>query len=277
MARAKKKQKAKRVTPKKKVVKPATKKSPKKKPAAKTKKPAAKAKKPAAKAKQATTPAIDRIYLLEPQPADGSALGRSTQGGRPILAADQAWPRCHCGEAMTLFFQVDIPEDLPPFAGSHLLAFQCPKHNDAVFPPTGGQLVGAWWDAPGQFWRFLLNRKGSSETVAPDADPYIRSANLVARAATDDVDNGVGTRGFKLGGEPSWCQDPERYTCSCGAPLAFVAMVPENYEFATNPGQVEQPGWYRASDWALFLGNEVYIHACSAQCDPRAVWPINQN
>jgi hypothetical protein len=59
--------------------------------------------------------------------------------------------------------------------------------------------------------------------------------------------------------------------------MRFLAQVPVNQGFTTVPSAPEQPGWYRSVEYALFLGNEVYLLACENQCDPRAVWPVNQS
>jgi hypothetical protein len=217
-----------------------------------------------------------RVYMLQAEPRPLDRLGRDTVGGRPVLAAQQPWPTCHCGQKMTFFFQLDIPRDLAPFGGSHLLAFQCPKHNDAVFPPRVARMPAGYWDTPGQFWRIYLNKPGA-ETTAAEVEPALAPAAIVARPSEDLVKHGTGVMGWKLGGVPSWAQDPESYECSCGGQLRYLCQVPINFGFATNPGQPEQPGWYRSVEYALMLGNEIYILACDRQCDPRAVWPVNQN
>ena len=222
---------------------------------------------------------IEPIYLVEPaEPVpDASA---NTIGGRPILAAGQDWPECHCGLRMIFFFQLAVPDDVPAFGGDHLLVFQCPKDNDACFPPATPQLPDRYWDEPPPpndrpFWRILIHRGGDPH---PDADPYLQPRSLVLRRTTEAVNEyGNGTRAFKVGGTPSWAQDPERYRCACGADLTFLCQVPEDHEFDTLPGQEEQPGWYRSNNYALFLGNEVYILACPAHCHPSAAWPVNQN
>jgi hypothetical protein len=174
---------------------------------------------------------------------------------------------------------VDIPDDVPTFGGDHLSVFQCPKHNDACFPPTGARLPARFWDRPPPpnepFWRILIDRDGQAHA---DADPYLRPRRLALRRSTESLNEyGKGQRDFKLGGTPSWAQDPERYQCACGSELAFVCEVPEDFAFDTLPGQEDQPGWYRNEDYALFLGNEVYILACPSHCDPAAAWPVNQN
>lgn len=39
----------------------------------------------------------------------------------------------------------------------------------------------------------------------------------------------------------------------------------------------EQPDAFSAGDYGLFLGNDVYLLACPAACDPAAAWPVNQH
>lgn len=74
---------------------------------------------------------------------------RNSVGGRPFLDQAQDWPECFCGERLALFFQFDIPWDLEPFGGDHLLVFHCRAHNDASDPQLAdGRLVPKYWDAP---------------------------------------------------------------------------------------------------------------------------------
>ncbi|MET8180716.1 hypothetical protein [Streptomyces sp. NPDC005336] len=74
---------------------------------------------------------------------------RNSVGGWPFLDQAQDWPECFCGERMALFFQFDIPWDLEPFGGDHLLVFHCRAHNDASDPQLAdGRLVPKYWDAP---------------------------------------------------------------------------------------------------------------------------------
>ena len=221
---------------------------------------------------------IEPIYLVEPaEPvSDASA---NTIGGRPILAAGLDWPVCPCGLRMIFFFQLVVPDDVPTFGGDHLLVFQCPEDNDACVPPASTRLPDRYWDElpppDGKpFWRILIHSGGDPH---PDADPYLRPRHLALRRTAETINHGRGKRAFKVGGTPSWAQDPERYQCACGADLKFLCQVPEDFGFDTLPGQEEQPGWYRSDSYALFLGNEVYILACPAHCHPAAAWPVNQN
>ncbi|OMI33281.1 hypothetical protein SPAR_42274 [Streptomyces sparsogenes DSM 40356] len=223
--------------------------------------------------------AVPPAYAIEvgSEPLDRPA--RNSVGGRPFLDEGQEWPECFCGERMALFFQLDVPQDVEPFGGDHLLVFHCRAHNDASEPQlTGdGRLVPRYWDAPqppypGPFWRVLLQRH--AVLPAAETEPSVIPLPLTLRPFADTPE---GTQGFKVGGTPSWAQDPECYRCACGADLVYVCQVPEGMEFAVHPGQPEQAYSIRAEAYWLFLGNEVYVLACPDHCDPAAAWPVNQN
>ncbi|MFF4828111.1 hypothetical protein ACFY20_35050 [Streptomyces sp. NPDC001312] len=203
---------------------------------------------------------------------------RNSVGGWPFLDQAQDWPECFCGERMVLFFQFDIPWDLEPFGGDHLLVFHCRAHNDASDPQLAdGRLVPKYWDAPqppypAPFWRVLIQSRAALPD--PEAEPSLCAFPLALRPFADTPD---GAQTFKVGGTPSWAQDPEYYRCACGAELVYVCQVPEGMDFAVYPGQPEQPYSVRADTYWLFLGNEVYLLACPARCDPSAIWPVNQH
>jgi hypothetical protein len=165
------------------------------------------------------------IYLIEigSEPAGM----RSTVGGRPVLDVGQSWPACDCGEQMVLFFQVDVPADIPAFGGDHLLVFQCPEHNDACFPPKAEQLPGLFWDVPPddqpRFWSILLHR---GNVTAAQPDPYLQPRPLMLRRAEERLDeHGGGRAGFKLGGVPAWAQDPERHSAPSYLGTVAVAVA----------------------------------------------------
>ncbi|MGV9236163.1 hypothetical protein [Streptomyces nigra] len=213
-------------------------------------------------------------------PLDGPS--RNSVGGWPFLDDAQEWPSCFCGERMALFFQLDVPEDLGPFGGDHLLVFHCRAHNDASEAEfADDRLVPEYWDAPQlpyprPFWRVLLQRQAMLPTVEPE--PSIRALPLTLQPFVDTPNpRGLGAQTFKVGGTPSWAQDPEYYTCACGTDLEYLCQVPEGMEFEVHPGQPEQPYSVGADTYGLFLGNEVYLLACPSHCDPAAVWPVNQN
>ncbi|WP_406008387.1 hypothetical protein OG440_21345 [Streptomyces sp. NBC_00637] len=183
---------------------------------------------------------------------------------------------------MALFFQLDIPLDLQHFGGDHLLVFRCRAHNDASEPRLAdGRLMPRYWDAPEPpyprpFWRVLIQR----HVVLPaaEAEPSVCARPLTLHPLADTPNpHGLGSQTFKIGGAPSWAQNPEQYTCACGADLVYICQVPEGMQFAVHPGQPEQPYSVGADTYSLFLGNEVYLLACPGRCDPAAVWPVNQN
>ncbi|MEU1367388.1 hypothetical protein ABZ454_14750 [Streptomyces sp. NPDC005803] len=207
---------------------------------------------------------------------------RDSVGGWPFLDDAQEWPSCFCGEKLALLFQLDVPQGLEPFGGDHLLVFHCRAHNDASEPEcAGGRLVPRYWDAPQlpyprPFWRILLQRQAALPAAEPE--PSVRAMPLTLRPFVDAPDDrGIGAQTFKLGGMPSWAQDPESYTCACGAELEYLCQVPEGMEFAVRPGLPEQPYSVGPDAYGMFLGNEVYLLACPAHCDPAAVWPVCQN
>lgn len=211
-----------------------------------------------------------------------SRPARNSVGGWPFLDDGQEWPVCFCDERMSLFFQLDIPESTGPFSQEHLLVFHCRIHSDATYPQLAGeQLIAQYWDAaflsyPRPFWRVLLQR--SAELPHAEAEPSVRALPLTLRSFDDAPDGrGLGTQRFKVSGTPSWAQGPELYRCACGADLEYLCQVPEDMDFAVQPGQPVQPDSIRDETYQLFLGNEVYLLACPEHCDPAAVWPVNQN
>jgi hypothetical protein len=222
-------------------------------------------------------------YAVEVGTEPLAGPGRNSVGGWPFLAEGQEWPECFCGERMALFFQLDLPSDLGPFGGDHLAVFYCRMHNDAAFPPLaeGRRLAKRFWDAPqppepGPFWRLLLQRGAALSAAEPE--PSVCALPLTLHPFIDDPDErGIGSQTFKVGGTPSWAQDPESYRCACGTDLVYLCQVPENWEFDVYPGQPEQPCSFGADTYNFFLGNEVYLLACPEHCDPAAVWPVNQN
>lgn len=207
---------------------------------------------------------------------------RNPLGGWPFLAEGQEWPECFCGERTALFFQLELPPDMGPFGGDRLAVFHCRIHNDYADPPLAeGRLVDRFWEAPQPpgsrpSWSVLLQRHTTPPAAAPE--PSVCALPLTLRAFVDEPNaRGLGTQEFKVGGAPSWAQLPESYQCACGADLVHLCQVPENWEFAVHPGQPEQPYRVGVDTYDLFLGNEVYLPACPAHCNPAAVWPVNQN
>jgi hypothetical protein len=206
---------------------------------------------------------------------------------------------------MVLFFQFDVRGDfgLPFVSGSHLSLFMCPIHNDAPEMLRESQLLPAFWerrrtiDGLTRFYEMRLDRPGSVENTHP-VDLVLLSKRLRFERKDEsfDQDGGAleahprysavslsvgefvkGIEGFKVGGQPTWAQGPEVHRCCCGADMTFVCQVPLNFPFPKMPEAPEQPDSFSADDYCLFLGNETYIFACEAQCDPRAVHIVVQN
>ncbi|GAA1615356.1 hypothetical protein [Actinoplanes couchii] len=187
---------------------------------------------------------------------------RNTVGGTPFRPAGEPWPSCYCGARMVFFFQVDIPD------GGHLTVFQCPVHDDAAYGPA--RLPDRYWDEvtspfDGVFWQISIS---GSDAPAAAAEPLLRPLRLELRPETGPAD----AHGFKLGGTPSWAQEPEPHWCACGTEMTLLCQIPENFGFDMWPMRDD-----RAEQAQLFLGNEIYLLACPARCHPRALWPVAQN
>lgn len=212
-------------------------------------------------------------------------------GGAPFLADNQAWPRCeHCQTEMVLYLQLDLlPEfELPFEPHSHLLVFGCSRHMDPCMPPLAPALKGKLPEnyreiLPGDReysqYKLLLNRP-SAGRQRQALDPHLQCLALTFVAEPEEITGeGAfqrGSEGLKLGGIPAWLQNPETYKCSCGSDMAFLLQIPADYGFAKLPEAPTQPNSY-GDEYLFFLGNEVYILACQAQCQPDSLWPIAQN
>ncbi len=225
----------------------------------------------------------DRTYLIDDGTEAAGRGARNTVGGWPLLGAGEQWPSCSCGRRMVFFFQLDIPDDLPPFAGDHLVVFHCPVHNEALCEWEDPQLPERFWEEPQwyeRFWRIMLFR--GEVAPAAEADPYLEPRTLSLRSAVVDLEEG-GVE-FRIGGTPSWDEDwypegqePWNYRCPCGSGFAFLGQLPLTFGFETWPEQPEQPHQFSAGEYGLFLGNEIYLLACTARCHPAAVWPVLQS
>ena len=221
---------------------------------------------------------------------DLEAVKRDSLGGYPILAEDQEWPTCKiCQAQMVLFLQFDIRAEfeLPFHPNSHLSIFMCPEHND--IPDLGdgsGKLAERYWAENEGHYCLILNPPNIKERVFDTREPHLNYCSLDMEEIEEEIEGtgmshgkpyDIGTQGFKIGGIPSWAQDPANNTCSCGAVMQFIGQIPENFGFVKTPEAKSQPNSISNNEYGLFLGNEVYIFGCTKQCNPFAVWVEVQN
>jgi hypothetical protein len=247
-------------------------------------------------------------HLIKQLPMTSGDEVRDSIGGRPILPAGVPCPTCDCGRRMTLFLQFDVRREfgLPFLPGSHMCVFMCPVHNDAPeMLNTSRQLPQRFWerrlmiDGSTRFYELYLHHPGNSagevvhpsdeillpkqlrfvlqDEVADDDAVTLRAHAKYAGVSLSVGDVVGGVQGFKVGGQPAWALAPEVHRCCCGAEMRFICQVPLDWPFAKLPEAPEQPDTFSNDDYSLFLGNETYVFACEAQCDPRAVHVVVQN
>lgn len=213
---------------------------------------------------------------------EGGPAGRDAIGGAPLLEAREPASCSLCHRTMVPFLQLDIRVEfgLPFKPGSHLIVMMCSFHNE--IPELFSER-----DLPPGFWHqgdghYLLRLYEPSIALLPRAaDVHLQPAALSFELAPEQVTNVedwlVGSEGFKIGGTPSWAQDPEFHICCCGSEMAFIGQIPRDHAFPKVASAPEQPDSFSADDYCLFLGNETYLFACPRQCHPGAVVPVLQN
>lgn len=216
--------------------------------------------------------------------ADGADSPCGRIGGTPELT-DAGWPKCRlCHAEMICYLDLKLPEcDTSDFVtGSRLQVFACLEHDDiagpiytdyAPFERASGVLglPSNYWDMhDGHYLLRLL--PPTVETIATRQDPRLVPQPLVATLASHDEGDGL-----KLLGEPLWVQNPELHHCSCGAEMKLLLQVPDDYEFPMVDDAEQQPNSISDSTCLLFLGNRLYLLACTRQCHPHALWPVLQN
>jgi hypothetical protein len=221
-------------------------------------------------------------------PEDLARVARSSIGGYPILADGQGWPRCKlCDSQQVLFFQMDLSSEfgLPFASGSHLLVFMCPRHNEIPALgdelAVGGKLPEGYWHQNEGHYGLIMNPPGVPEVVH-EVEPHLIYSEVLFQANEEttsgpDAPHVYGSEGFKVGGVPSWAQNPESYWCSCGSEMAFICQVPLDFGFRKAEQADSQPESFSTEEYCLFLGNEVYIFGCTSQCEPLSVWAVVQN
>ncbi len=237
--------------------------------------------------------AIDKVAPEEPVDAcrrqihrvtvHGSAgLSRDSVGGVLLLDAEEPPVCAICGGRLALFLQSDVREGfgLAVTAGSHLVVMMCPFHNDIPELLPAGRLPDRYWTEGAGHCLLRLVPPTAPLRQLPE-DPFVKAGALRFEPTEESVRAvaGVarGSQGFKVGGVPSWTQDPESFTCCCGAEMLFLCQVPQDFPFPKREDAPEQPDAFSKVDYCLFLGNETYLFACARQCDPGAVWAIVQN
>ncbi len=131
---------------------------------------------------------------------------------------------------------------------------------------------------PDEYWNitdghYLLRLlPPTTETIQAKQESRLVPRFLAAITAENDSEDG-----FKLFGQPYWLQDAEQHQCACGAPMQLLLQIPDGQGFTMAEGADEQPNSFSRTEFCIFLGNQLYLLACTKQCDPHALWPVLQN
>ena len=225
---------------------------------------------------------------LSPSKNSGGRVGDCGRVGDARLPEGTDWPRCRiCGAEMVAYFDVTLPAAGadPLLPESVLQVFACPKHDGIPGPyysdyapltavSLSEQLPDGYWDLTDGHYLLRLLRPPVPLQPAARGDEQLQPHFLSVFPLGD-----AAVSGLKLLGDPAWIQRPEPHRCSCGAPMALVLQVPEDHPFPIDagslpPGVKHNPYLHKL---LLFLGNALYLLACTRQCDPRALWPVVQN
>lgn len=212
---------------------------------------------------------------------------RGFVGGTPPLPAASIWPSCAmCEGDLVHFLDVELPHESIPFkAGSRLQIFACREHDDiagtiysnyARFDSTARskQLPANYWNITDGHYLIRLIPPGGL-VVAGHLEQRLALQNL---RSTRNVDSEIKPlMSFKLLGYPSWAQDAEDHLCCCGCPMRLLLQIPEGVGFDMALGAPEQPNSFSRKQYCLFLGNELYLLACTGQCHSMALWPVLQS
>lgn len=207
-------------------------------------------------------------------------------GGKPPLPADSAWPTCRiCGNDLVHYLDIQYTDPSPFKVGSRLQIFACREHDD--IPGTIYSNYERFEAAarskrlPENYWavsdgHYLLRLLPPDLPLKYDrTEDRLALQNLCLAVREDSEDEPL--RAFKLLGYPSWAQEPEDHVCCCGKPMRLLLQIPEGGAFDKAEGAPEQPNSFSRSQYCLFLGNELYLLACTGQCHPLALWPVLQH
>jgi uncharacterized protein YwqG len=229
-------------------------------------------------------PKINKIELKAID--DKTKNARNSVGGYPVFSKDQEWPVCKlCDEKMVLFFQMDLAEkfQLPFKPNSHLLLFMCRKDDEPVWGENRkGPLPENYMET--EHYRIILNppdiqeKQDGTETSLVYSELTFEEINETIQTVGPERERfDIGEQLFKVGGLPSWTQDPEEHTCTCGAEMKFICQVPQDFNFSKEEGAESQTSSYSKTHYNIFLGNEAYIFACEKQCNPLATLVVCQS
>jgi hypothetical protein len=191
-----------------------------------------------------------------------------------------------CGDDLVHFLDLLLPEGSSPFkAGSRLQIFACREHDDITgtiysdYNRFGSLSMSK--RLPNTYWEitdghYLLRLLPPQALVKSRASEYRLALQNVQMTEHHDSE-AEPLMALKLFGYPSWAQEPENHLCCCGQPMRLLLQIPESVGFDMTNGVPQQPNSFSCSQYCLFLGNELYLLACTAQCHPLALWPVLQH
>lgn len=195
-----------------------------------------------------------------------------------------------CDAEMVAFMELVLPlsESNPFKVGSQLQIFACREHDDitgTIYSDyTPFVTASRSLELPDDYWNitdghYLLRLLPPTEaTVASRHESRLLPRWLRATEMRDqDPDPFKLPDTLQLYGEPNWIQEPEPHNCSCGAPMKLLLQIPDGYAFPMADGAPEQPNSFSATDYCIFLGNQICLFACSSQCHSHALWPVLQS
>jgi hypothetical protein len=191
-----------------------------------------------------------------------------------------------CGGDLVHFLDVQLPGESSPFKpGSRLQIFACREHDDIAGTIYSNykrfesvvrseRLPENYWEISDGHYLLRLLPPGAPVYAGP-MEKRLALQNLRLTQREDSAAEPL--TALKLLGQPSWAQDPEDHVCMCGKPMSLLMQIPEGTGFDMTPEAPIQPNSFSRSQYCLFLGNELYLLACTGQCHPFALWPVLQH
>jgi hypothetical protein len=192
-----------------------------------------------------------------------------------------------CGGDLVHFLDLELPEGSSPFkAGSRLQVFSCREHDDIAGTiysdynrfsslAMSKRLPERYWEITDGHYLLRLLAPRARTVKSRASESRLALQNLEFARKRDSESKPL--MALKLFGHPSWAQDPEDHLCCCGKPMQLLLQVPDGFGFDMAAGAPPQPGSFSQSQYCLFLGNELYLLGCTAQCHPLALWPVLQH